>query len=38
MNRQLKWLALIAATIVPAFFGMALSAYVAENASGSGAA
>jgi len=38
MNRQLKWVALIVAVIIAAFFGMALSTYVAENASGGGAA
>jgi hypothetical protein len=38
MNRQLKWLALIAGVIVAAFLGMSLSTYVAENASGGGAA
>ncbi len=38
MNRQLKWIALIFGVIVAAFFGMSLSVYIADNASGGGAA
>jgi hypothetical protein len=38
MNRQLKWIALIVAMVFAGIFGMSLSVYVSENASGGGAA
>ncbi|MGE3692207.1 MAG: DUF2846 domain-containing protein [Novosphingobium sp.] len=36
MNRELKWVILIAAAVVAAFIGMALSQYVMANASSGG--